>query len=272
MSVRPRRPAFLASEVSCPGVVARKSLGTAVKTSRTSLIALFICLAFTSCASLCLTCSNSQKKNPVRSGSDSIIYAALGDSTGTGVGAQNGGGYVKLLFTNIQQIRSGSCLVNMSTAWATSADILTSQMPKVTQINPTLITVGVGMNDVLQGVSEQEFEENYEKIIAQLVKVRAIIVIVNLADISAAPMMLRSPASGIELRIKSFNKCIARVATRHNLELVDLYTATKDILPVHPELFSADGIHPSDAGYKLWADTMWPLIKQAIERNSSPQT
>jgi lysophospholipase L1-like esterase len=85
-------------------------------------------------------------------------------------------------------------------------------------------------------------------------------------------MMLRSPASGIELRIKSFNQCVARVATRHNVELVDLYTATKDILPVHPELFSADGIHPSEAGYKLWADTMWPLIKQAIEKNNSPQT
>ena len=151
------------------------------------------------------------------------------------MGAQNGGGYVELLFTKIQQIRPGSRLVNMSTAWATSADILKSQMSKVAQINPTLITVGVGMNDVLQGVGEQEFEENYEKIIAQLVKVQAIIVIVNLADISAAPMLLRSPVSGIELRIRSFNQCVARVATRHNVELVDLFTATKDILPVHSE-------------------------------------
>jgi len=181
------------------------------------------------------------------------------------VGAQNGRGYVEVLFTKLQQMRPGSRLVNMSTAWASSADILKRQISKVAQINPTLLTVGVGLNDVLQGVSEQEFEENYEKIIAQLVKVRAITVIVNLADISAAPLLLRSPVSGIELRIRSFNQCIARVANRYNVELVDLYTATKDILPLHPELFSADGIHPSEAGYALWADTMWPLIKQAIE-------
>jgi lysophospholipase L1-like esterase len=229
------------------------------------LLALFISLAFTSCAELGLTSSNSQKRNPLQPGSsDSIIYAALGDSTGTGLGARNGG-YVELLFTRIQQVRPGSRLVNLSTAWATSADVLKSQMGKVAESHPTLVTVGIGINDVLQGVGEQEFEQNYEKIISQLDKIKTVTVIVNLADLSVAPMLLRSPGSGTELRIRSFNQCITRVATRHNLKLVDLYNATKDILRVHPELFSADGLHPSDAGYKLWADTMWPLIKQAIE-------
>ena len=230
------------------------------------LIALFICLTFINCAEPGLTRSNSEKRNPLQPrGSDSIIYTALGDSTGIGLGARSGGGYVELLFTRIQQIRPGSRLVNLSTAWATSADVLKSQMGKVAESHPALVTVGIGLNDVLQGVGEQEFEENYEKIISQLDKVGAATVIVNLADLSAAPMLLRSSVSDIELRIRIFNQCITRVATRHNLKLVDLYNTTKDTLRVQPELFSADGMHPSDAGYKLWADTMWPLIKQAIE-------
>lgn len=249
-----------------PEILPGKSLGAAMTTSRAGnrLIALFICFAFTGCAEL--TRSNSQKRNPLRPGDrDSIVYVALGDSTGTGLGARNGGGYVELLFKRIQQIRPGSRLVNLSTAWATSADVLKSQISKVAESHPTLVTIGIGINDVLQSVGEQEFEENYEKIISQLDTVGAVTVIVNLADLSGAPMLLRSPGSGIEFRIKSFNQCIARVATRHNLKLVDLYDTTKDILRVHPELFSADGMHPSDAGYKLWAETMWPLVKQAIE-------
>src|SRR4051794_23257213 len=105
-----------------PEILPGKSLGAAMTTSRVGnhLIALFICLALTGCAEL--TRSNSQKRNPLQPGDgDSIVYVALGDSTGTGLGARNGSGYVELLFERIQQIRPGSCLVNLSTAWATSA-------------------------------------------------------------------------------------------------------------------------------------------------------
>lgn len=37
-----------------------------------------------------------------------------------------------------------------------------------------------------------------------------------------------------------------------------------EIMRSHPEFFSGDGGHPSDASYEFWAGAMWPTMKRAI--------
>ena len=128
------------------------------------------------------------------------------------------------------------------------------------------VTVAVGINDVLQAVREQDFEENYERIASQLETRRVAIVITNLPDFTAGPALSKSQNESMRARLAAFNRRIERVATRYNLPLVHLYEVTEESLRSHPELFSEDGMHPSAAGYRVWADTMWPAVKQAIER------
>lgn len=193
-----------------------------------------------------------------------VRYTVLGDSTGIGLGARNGRGYVDRLFAKIDQTRPNSHLVNLSVPWATTADVLNKQVPLVRATRANLVSVSIGINDVLQGRSELEFEENYEQILSQLEKLDAVTVVVNLPDITAAPALLRSPDPSIDVRLRSFNKKIERIANKRGLPLVDLYSVTRDSLRLQSELFSADGMHPSDAGYQLWADAMWPTVRQAI--------
>lgn len=45
-----------------------------------------------------------------------LVYAAVGDSTGIGLGARDGGGYVDRLYARIEQERPGSTLINLSAA------------------------------------------------------------------------------------------------------------------------------------------------------------
>lgn len=40
-----------------------------------------------------------------------VVYIALGDSTGVGVGARDGKGYVARLFERFERERPGSCVV-----------------------------------------------------------------------------------------------------------------------------------------------------------------
>lgn len=195
-----------------------------------------------------------------------VRYTALGDSTGIGLGARSGGGYVDRLFAKIDQTHPNSHLVNLSVPWATTAHVLNKQVPSVSATRATLVSVSIGINDVLQGRSELEFEENYEQILSQLEKLDAVTVVVNLPDITAAPELLRSPDASIEVRVRSFNKRIETIANKRGLPLVDLYGLTRDSLRSRSEFFSADGMHPSDAGYQLWADAMWPTVRQSIER------
>ena len=58
-----------------------------------------------------------------RAADTAVSYVALGDSTGVGVGARNGG-YVARLFQRIERVRPASRLTNLCVSGATTADVL----------------------------------------------------------------------------------------------------------------------------------------------------
>jgi len=57
---------------------------------------------------------------------------------------------------------------------------------------------------------------------------------------------------------------LGEIANRYGVTVFDVHTITKAELPSHPEYFSADGFHPSDQGYELWASAMWPTVARVI--------
>ncbi|HVG34142.1 MAG TPA: SGNH/GDSL hydrolase family protein [Pyrinomonadaceae bacterium] len=193
-----------------------------------------------------------------------VNYLALGDSTGLGVGARQGG-YVARLFERIKELRAGSRLTNMCVSGATTEDVLNEQLGSGVTAQTTLVTLGIGINDVGRGVSVERFARNYEEIIKRVrAKTNAPIVLTNLPDVSLAPVVPVSLRSELASRITLFNEQIEEIAKRYGLLVVDAYQATHELIPQHPEFFSSDGFHPSDTGYEYWANLMWPTVKTAI--------
>ena len=193
-----------------------------------------------------------------------VVYAALGDSTGVGVGAKEGG-YVARLFTRIKGMRPDATLTNVCVSGAETEDVLRSQIRPALAAKPTLLTLGIGINDVGHGVTVETFSGNYEEIITRLkAELDAPIIITNIPDISLAPAIPASMRDDVRRRVNLFNQRIKEIAERHGLTVVDAYTATHDIITSTPDFFSDDGFHPSDTGYERWAETMWPTVKTAI--------
>jgi lysophospholipase L1-like esterase len=194
-----------------------------------------------------------------------VTYVALGDSTGVGVGAKSGGGYVARLFKRIEHEHPGSRLKNFCVSGATTADVLRSQVGQVTQARPTLITLGIGINDIGHGVTPEQFAANYEEIIKRLrAASSAPIVVANIPDVSLAPVVPAFYKEEAHSRVVLFNDKIREIAARRNLVVADAYSETREVIPQHPEFFSQDGFHPSDIGYEYWAKTMWPTVKEAL--------
>ncbi len=100
---------------------------------------------------------------------------------------------------------------------------------------------------------------------------RATIVVTNLPDISSAPRIPPPLRSEYQQRIILFNRKLQEIASRHGVTVFDVFAITHEQLPLHPEYFSADGFHPSDQGYELWAEQMWPTIARVIGADSSIQ-
>jgi lysophospholipase L1-like esterase len=193
-----------------------------------------------------------------------IVYVALGDSTGSGVGATNGG-YVARLFNRIQENRPSSELANLCVSGATTDDLLRGQLQPGIQKSPDLVTVGIGINDIGHGLTIEQFTKNYDEILSTLKeKTEAAIVVTNIPDVSSAPRIPAALRAEYQRQLERFNQRLEEIARRHEVTIFDIFTVTRRELPSHPEYFSSDGFHPSDDGYELWATQMWPTIAAVI--------
>ena len=196
--------------------------------------------------------------------SGAIVYVALGDSTGSGVGAQYGG-YVARLHKRLLEQRAGSELMNLCVSGSTTEDVVRGQLQRGVQRSPHLVTVGIGINDIGHGFTIEQFARNYDEILATLkTKTQAAIVVTNIPDISSAPRIPVAMRSEYQQQIARFNERLEEIAKRHDVTVFDIYSITRRDLPSHPEYFSADGFHPSDDGYELWATEMWPTLARVV--------
>jgi lysophospholipase L1-like esterase len=156
-------------------------------------------------------------------------------------------------------------LINLCVSGASTADVLREQVERVAAYEPTLITLGIGINDLGRGVSIEQFARNYAEIVERLAADRgAAIVITNLPDISAAPVVPAFMREEVSRRIAAFNGKIEEIAARHALHVADAHSLSREVLRARPDFFSADGFHPSDSGYEFWAEAMWPVVEGAV--------
>ena len=196
-----------------------------------------------------------------------IRYVALGDSTGAGVGARDGG-YVVRLFKRIVAHRPDSVLTNLCVSGATTTDVLSEQMATGVRADPHLVTLGIGINDIGHGMTLEQFSKHYEEILGRLRSdTKAVIVVTNIPDISSAPRIPPVLRAEYHQQIVNFNQKLQEIASRHEVSVFDVYTVTHEHLASHPEFFSEDGFHPSDKGYEFWAEQMWPNIAVTIGAN-----
>lgn len=200
----------------------------------------------------------------------SVSYVALGDSTAVGVGAARGGGYPERLASRLRREGLSVGLTNLGVSGATVRDLVQGQLKRAVATQPTLVTLGVGTNDVWRGTTLEAFEEDLERVARRLEQTGAPVVLTNIADMALAPVARLVPSALYEGRIEPFNDAIARVSARHGLYLVDLYDYSRAYIPKHPEFFSGDGFHPSADGYEAWAEVMWPLVRARVGLAAPP--
>jgi len=158
-------------------------------------------------------------------------------------------------------------LNNLCVSGSTTADVLRGQLDRGVAADPDLVTLGIGINDIGHGLTLDQFAKNYEQILSTLKeKTRARVVVTNIPDISSAPRIPGSMRSEYQRQIMQFNQRLEEIAVRHGATVFDVYSITTAELPSHPEYFSSDGFHPSDAGYELWSERMWPIVEEVISR------
>lgn len=186
-----------------------------------------------------------------------IKYVAIGDSLSAGIGVQSPTQTLPYLIA--QKIANQESyqveMVNLGIPGARTFDAINYELDKTIREKPDYVTLLIGVNDVHGMVLPSSFKSNYKKIINRLKnETKAKIIVFNIPNIGIKNIVL-PPYNILFLNlINNYNNFISDVSIQNNLELVDIYTPTETILKKDQNLYSIDHFHPSDKGYKIWAD------------------
>jgi acyl-CoA thioesterase-1 len=196
-----------------------------------------------------------------------VLYVALGDSTVEGVGASRRElNYVSRLYARLCEPYRHARLENLGVGGATSVDVLARQLDRAVALDPDLVTLSVGPNDITERVPVADYARNVDAILGRLVaNTHAVIVVNLLPDLAVTPRFRGHEAEVlVGRRTIEVNAELSRLAERHGVQVVDLYAASRREVPARPELMAGDGYHPSDLGYARWAELMWEAVRSRI--------
>jgi lysophospholipase L1-like esterase len=160
---------------------------------------------------------------------------------------------------------TGTALLNLGVSGATVRDVIDGQLPVALDRAPRWITIWPGPNDFRDGVPLETFAAQLDQLLTALRPTggqRRTIAILNLPDLRTLPVFARAGSTDLDARVRAWNASIATAVARHAdyAILVDLHAGWEE-LGAHPEYISADGFHPSSAGYRRIADLTLATLK-----------
>jgi lysophospholipase L1-like esterase len=179
-------------------------------------------------------------------------YVAIGDSQTEGLwdgdDATGLAGFADRLATMVDSLTPGLRYANLAVRGKRIGDVLDDQLPRALEMEPDLITVCVGMNDVTRPGAHY-FERSLadlDTLHAQLAKSAATVVTTTFPDLAQLLPVGRLLAS----RVVRINDAIRAAAQRHSFRLVDLYGAPS---MTEWDTWSDDRVHGSAQGHALFA-------------------
>jgi lysophospholipase L1-like esterase len=193
-----------------------------------------------------------------------LVYLAIGASDAAGVGAEPlTNGYVFRIADELDDRIDEVFLAPLAIPGA-GTEQLDAALERLlaTEIEPGLVTVWTGANDIIQGEDVDDFEDALEDMFERLRdRTDGVIVAANIPDLTQLPRFREDPDEDVTReRVEAFNAAIAEQAADYDVLLVDLFAE-----PVEDDLVSdKDGFHPNDEGHRRIAEKFLEVILPAL--------
>jgi len=199
-----------------------------------------------------------------------LRYVALGDSYTIGTATRSAAERWpdQLVIRLGLQPPTLDLVANLAVNGFTSRDVIEVELPRLDTLNPEFCSLLIGVNDVVQGVSEATFRANASTILDDLLRrlPSARIVVVASPDYTVTP---QGEAYGDPARqsagIRRNNDILRELASARLIAYVDAYDLSLRARD-DPSLVADDGLHPSGAQYALWVDRILPVVEELIGR------
>lgn len=186
-------------------------------------------------------------------------YVALGDSytIGTSVGATD-----RFPDQLVRRIPELQLVANLGVNGYTTADLIRDELPALHGLAPDLVTLLIGVNDVVQDVPPPTYEANVVQILdVLLAAVRADrLVTVSIPDYTVTPAGADyGDPSAKSAAIVEANGTMRRLAAERDIPFVDIFDISLRAA-TDRSLVADDGLHPSGLQYARWVERISPVI------------
>ncbi|MFN2626035.1 MAG: GDSL-type esterase/lipase family protein [Mycobacteriales bacterium] len=231
------------------------------------VILVALCLTLAACASATVAPTATPRGTPTPtlfitttaptaspSGPLAFRYVAIGASDTVGVGASDprAGSWPARLAARLPV---GTDYVNLGVSGSLASQAAREQLPAAVGLRPQLVTVWLAVNDLNASVAATDYAVALRSVVEPLMsRTDARVFVGSVPDLRTVPAYAGTDLAALLARIAAYNTAITALASTFGgqVTVVDLFTGSGPL--VSTMTVSADGFHPSDAGYALIAD------------------
>lgn len=197
--------------------------------------------------------------------SNHLVYAALGDSLTSGVGATKyEESYPYLLASKLADGKNIQVeLKTFSYPGARTGDLIKDLLDPAVDAKPDIITLLIGTNDIHGNIGLENFRKNYDYILGRLTGgTEAKIYAVGLPDLGSDELLFPPYNYYFAKQTEAYNAVIKSLAEKYGCQFIDLNSLTLSASKKNDGYYSNDLFHPSAKGYNLWAQIIYDNINK----------
>jgi acyl-CoA thioesterase-1 len=183
---------------------------------------------------------------------DRPVIAAFGDSLTAGFGLDPGLSYPDLLQKELDRRGLSYHVVNLGTSGETSGDGL-ARLAQVIELRPKIVILEFGANDGLRGVPVASMRSNLERMIVELQKAGAQIVLAG---------MTLPPNYGPDY-VRSFQAVYIELAAKYQLALVPFLL---EGVAGDERYMQRDGLHPNVKGTRRVMNNVMRVLAPLLKK------
>ncbi len=199
-----------------------------------------------------------------------LRYLALGDSYTTCTGASGvDQSWPEIVARRLaQRIGRKVEVTNPAVNGFTTLDLIDKELAFIKRLEPGLVTVLIGVNDLVRGRETDQYRASLETIYDEVATLdlplgRALAISIPNWSVVPAAREYGDP-EGIRHLTDTFNDIAQEEAEARGFKWVDVTAASISGLGTVGWIAS-DGLHPGDRQYAAWAEVIWHGIRQGWE-------
>ena len=192
-----------------------------------------------------------------------LRYVALGDSYTIGTSVAEAERWPNQLVAQLGELE---LVANLGVNGFTTQDVIDEELPELQRLRPELVTLLIGVNDVVQSVPEATYRGNVALILDRLAGAVGAgrVIVVTTPDYTVTPAggdygdpVTQSAA------VRRNNAINTELAHARAISVVDIYDLSL-AAATDRSLVASDGLHPSGAQYALWVGRIGPALERLL--------